>query len=287
MTNFQVVSPPKDRFYADPFLIRRDGKNYLFFEDYPFNFGKGMISFVEVDGHGTCSQPQVALEREYHLSYPFVFDHDGTIYMVPESLEARRVDLYRAAEFPRVWTLEKTLLEGVSAVDPTIFFHDGKFWLFVSGVASAKCINEDLHLFYSNDLYEKWIPHPKNPIVSDVRRARSAGHLFLHEGRLIRPAQDCSPRYGRAVCFNQIEELSETEYRERPIAIIGPEWHPANCGTHTFNQTATLQVTDGRVLIPRYQHNFRLAARRGVKLWPRADRRDRHSAPLPACSSAE
>ena len=287
MTNFQIVTPPKDRFYADPFLIRRDGKDFLFFEDYPFDFGKGMISFVEFDERGNYSQPRVALEREYHLSYPFIFEHDETIYMVPESLEARRVDLYRAAEFPRVWTFEKTLLEDVPAVDPTIFFLDGKFWLFVSGISSAKCINEELHLFYSSALYGKWMPHPKNPIVSDVRRARPAGHLFLHEGRLIRPAQDCSPRYGRAVCFNHIEELSETEYRERSIATIGPEWHPWNRGTHTFNQTENLQVIDGRVLIPGYQHNFRVPAKRPVKLWPKAERRDHHTAAVTACSSVE
>ena len=251
MLGFQILKSPNERFYADPFPIDKDGKTYLFFEDYPFDKSKGLISYVEVDESGSCTQPKVVLERAYHLSYPFTFEHEGEMYMVPESMEARRIDLYRAVDFPEVWTLEKTLIDNIPATDPTILFHGGKVWLFVSGVRSEACINEELFLFCADSLRGEWTPHPCNPIVSDVRRARPAGRVFMNNGELIRPAQDCSHDYGRAVCFNRIEVLTETEYRESSVSMIGPEWRTGNRGTHTFNQSETLQVVDGRRLVRR------------------------------------
>lgn len=286
MTGFHIVSPPSDRFYADPFLLNRDGRHFLFFEDYPFDHGKGVISFTEIDANGNCSPPEVVLEAAHHFSYPYVFEHDGEIYMVPESLATQTVDLYRAVEFPKKWTLEKTLLQNVSAVDPTILFHDGKFWMFVGGM-SKECLNEELHLFYADSLFGPWVPHEKNPVVSDVRRARPAGKIFCHNGELIRPGQDCSPRYGRAVALNRIEELSTSEYRETQIAIIGPEWSKWNRGTHTFNQTETLQVVDGRVSTCRFRFRLSPDKSRLARSSSRVPTRDCPQVITAPCASAE
>ena len=253
MQNFQIVESARHRFYADPFCIDRGGKSYLFFEDYPFDKGQGLISFIEIDNSGKCSTPEVALKRDYHLSYPHVFEHAGEIYMVPESLECRRVELYRATDFPRHWILEKTLIDNIAAVDPTILFHNGKVWLFVSGVRSKECINEELFLFFADSLVGQWTPHPCNPIVSDVRKARPAGRICFHDGKIIRPAQDCSQSYGKAITFHQIDALTDTTYHETPIATIGPEWHAKNLGTHTFNQSGLIQTVDGRVWMRKYR----------------------------------
>ncbi len=83
---FRIMRPPRDRFYADPFLIERNGRSYLFFEEYKFSSGKGLISCCEVDSVGNCSEPRVVLERPYHLSYPFLFSLQGEVYMIPETL---------------------------------------------------------------------------------------------------------------------------------------------------------------------------------------------------------
>src|SRR5262249_62387392 len=101
----------------------------------------------------------------------------------PDTLEKRQIQLYRAVNFPRQWTLEKVLIEGISAVDPTLFEHNGKFWLF-----AANPQNDELFLFYSDSLFGKWNDRPRNPIVSDLRRARPAGHVFFEHRRIIRPA---------------------------------------------------------------------------------------------------
>ena len=55
-----------------------------------------------------------------------------------------------------------------------------------------------------NFLTNKWTPHPENPIVTDIRTARPGGKIFIQDGKIYRPSQDCSIRYGRALNMNQI-----------------------------------------------------------------------------------
>src|SRR5208282_2032678 len=40
MTGFRILPIPPGHFHADPFLFRRNGKTYLFFEDFDFRAGK-------------------------------------------------------------------------------------------------------------------------------------------------------------------------------------------------------------------------------------------------------
>ena len=88
--------------------------------------------------------------------------------------------------------------------------------------------------FHAPSLEGPWHPHPRNPIVSDVRGARPAGP-FIHDGdRLLRPAQDCSGRYGRAVVFKEVLELSPTDYREVEVARLEPDWLARNLATHHY-----------------------------------------------------
>ena len=74
-----------------------------------------------------------------------------------------------------------------------------------------------------------------------MRCARPAGRPFIDQsGSLIRPSQDCSDSYGRAIVFNRIEVLSETDYRETTIGRLGPDWRRANLGTHTYSRSDDL-----------------------------------------------
>ena len=249
MGGFRIVTPPRDRFFADPFVVTRAGKSYIFIEDYFYKKKKGLISCIEIDERGECGKAEVVLEAPYHLSYPFVFEHGGEWYMIPETRENLTVELYRAVDFPRRWVLEKVLLKNVPAVDSTVFMHEGRVWLFLGGMAEKVSPNDELFLFSADSLFGDWRPHPRNPIVSDVRSARPAGALFFQNGQLIRPAQDCSTRYGFAVVFNRVDLLSESDYREAPIGRIPRQWCSGNQGTHTFNQNEAYQVVDGRMLI--------------------------------------
>lgn len=242
---YRSLRPPMDRFYADPFLFERNGVTYLFFEDLPYREHRALISCCELSPEGDPGAPFEVLRLPYHLSYPFVFEHGGDLYMIPETKENRTVELYRATDFPRGWQPVATLLSNIYAVDATIHEHAGKLWMFV-GLSNGRFSNSDeLGIFFAESLLGPWTPHPLNPVLSDVQRARPAGKLFVEDGKLIRPSQDCGKAYGYALNFSQVLVLTETEYREQPIARIEPGWLKHNLGTHTYNRSAQFEVIDG------------------------------------------
>jgi hypothetical protein len=246
------LSPPRDRFYADPFLIEKDGRTYLFFEDYSFASRKGLISCCEVDREGNCSKPRVVLEKKYHLSYPFLFKWQGEIYMIPETRDNGTIEMYRATNFPYYWTHEAVLMSNVLATDSTLLHHRDKWWLFTAGVFDHAPPEKILCLFFADSPMGPWTAHPKNPIVSDVCHARPAGCLYFEDGQLIRPGQDCSESYGYAVRLHRVDVLSETDYQETHFASIPPDWLPGSRGIHTLNQNGEFRVIDCRFMIPRF-----------------------------------
>jgi hypothetical protein len=246
-----TIMPPPGRFYADPFLFQRDGRRYVFFEDYDGTSGRAVICYLEIDERGRHCSPQLALRQDCHLSYPFVFAEGDDVYMLPETAGHRTVELYRAARFPGEWTLERVLLRDVTATDATLLRHDGRWWLFVALAADGGRPIDELCLFSSDSLHGQWEPHPLNPVVSDVRSARPAGRIFPRDGQLIRPAQDCSEAYGGRLVFNRIDVLSPTEYREEAIGAIEPAVETGNLRTHSYDSDGTYEVLDGFRMRPK------------------------------------
>ena len=246
---FKAIVPPKDRFFADPCVVQRDNGYYIYIEEFIYRSNKGHISVIEMDQQGRCKAPVKVIKEAHHLSYPFVFSHRDNYFLIPESGSTKAVDLYECVEFPFQWKFRLRLMEGVEAVDTTVFYHHDKWWLFTTIVENpgASDLNE-LFLFYSDELHStSWTPHPMNPVVSDVRSARPAGRIFVHDGRIIRPSQNSSRRYGFGVKMNEIRILDEKEYEEVEIQSIEPDWDKRLMATHTFNHAGNLTVIDGNV----------------------------------------
>jgi len=246
LSEFNKIMPPKDKFWADPHLIEVDGKNYIFIEEFLQAKNRGHISVIELDETGNWKAPVKILEKDYHLSYPFIFKWNGKFYMVPESRANRTIDLYECTDFPYQWKFKQCIMENISAVDTTIIHYAEKWWLFTAiAEIEAAAPNVELFLFYSDDIFsQKWIAHPKNPIVSDIKRARPAGSLFVEDGKLFRPSQDCSTDYGYGFDLNEVEILTETEYCERKKISIRPDWDKDIQATHTFAKCNNLTVID-------------------------------------------
>lgn len=244
---FNRIVPPRDRLFMDPFIIQKDNNYYIFIEELIRGSDRGHISVITMDEGGNYGKPVTVMEKSYHLSYPFVFEYGDDCYLVPESRANRTIQLYKCIDFPSKWEFQMNLMENIEAVDATLFHHEGKWWLFANIVENPGASSSDeLFLFYSEELHTKdWIPHPLNPVVSDVKRARPAGRVLVHEGRTLRPSQDCSQRYGHGVRINEITTLNEDEYDEVEIASIGPNWDKRVMAVHTFNCTGDLTVVDG------------------------------------------
>lgn len=246
---FVRIFPPKDRDWADPFVIYKNNKYYIFIEELIYTENKGKISVFEMDKNGNYTKPVVVLEKDYHLSYPFIFEECGEIYMIPETSHNNSIDLYKCVKFPTKWKLIKVLNDNILASDSTLLKYNEKYWLFTNyreqkGVSN----NDELFLFYSDNLLEgEWNSHPQNPIVSDVKCARPAGKIFVFKDKFYRPGQNCSNHYGYGMQISEIVVLNEHVYEENHVQSINPNWNKDIKSTHTLNFSGGLTIIDARV----------------------------------------
>jgi len=188
------------------------------------------------------------MHRSYHLSYPHVFTHEGELFMIPETHQARSVDLYRCTRFPDQWEFVAHLLSGNALVDATVVKRPEGWFLFAAGsFTGTGSLNEELYLFHSPELTsEDWQPHPQNPDVADPRWARGAGRIFEEDGRLYRPAQDCLMGYGKSVVLREITVLTADAFQERTVARIEPDRARKQTALHTWNRSEEWLFTDAK-----------------------------------------
>jgi hypothetical protein len=247
--HFQPLVPPRDRIWADPHVLYRDGRYYVFVEEFPFRTRRGHISVLTIDDQGRASTTTPVLQTDCHLSYPFVFEADGAVFMVPETASRRTIELYRCTRFPDQWRLEMRLMENVHAVDATLHHHEGRWWLFTNMVQPPGTSSwDELYLFWAEDFRtQHWQPHPWNPIVTDVSSARPAGKLFTLDGRLCRPSQNCSGHYGRGFNLSHVRTLTPLDYEEVIISRILPRWRSDLLASHSFSRVERLTIIDAQL----------------------------------------
>ncbi|WKK66839.1 glucosamine inositolphosphorylceramide transferase family protein [Lutimonas zeaxanthinifaciens] len=252
------IIPPEDRFWADPFVIKKFDTYYVFVEELIFSENIGYIVLIEIDQYGNYSQPKTILKKDYHLSYPFLIEDNDELYMIPESSEKNRIEIYHCTDFPLEWKLKKVLFKEIKAVDTTIFKHNNVYWLFcnISEMKGAPII-DDLFLYYSDSLLSaKWIEHPSNPIVSNSKNSRSAGAVFKKENRIFRPSQNCTNHYGYGIEIMEIINLTKTEYKEINFQSIRPTDLGKNCiSTHTINHNSGMTILDAQIKRKRLTKN--------------------------------
>ena len=243
MDEFHWLRDDGQRYYADPFPFDFKSKTYVFCEEYPLESRKGLISVFDINAEGLAASPARVLERPYHLSYPSVFEHDGHIWMIPETFANRSIELYRAKRFPHEWELECVLVDGVEASDATLLEYEGKYWLFAT-IAEGGSTWDCLAIWSASSLKGPWMPHAQNPVLIDSRIARPAGRFIKRDGKVLRPVQNCERHYGDGVTMREIVRLDEDHFEERRIddAVTGmvmPEGH-----VHTFNLSRRFELID-------------------------------------------
>ncbi|GKQ49668.1 hypothetical protein [Bradyrhizobium sp. Ce-3] len=242
---FEVLAADADSYLADPFPFRHQGHDFIFVEQYSYKKGRGCIAVAEVHRDGTVSGPRIVVEEPHHLSYPFVFERDGQIWMIPESGAARNVSLYRAVEFPYRWAREASLIDHVEVYDCTPLFRGGHYWFFVSPRRWKSTSWDVLNVYGAESLTGPWVPHAANPILIDASLSRPAGAFMEHRGQILRPVQNCLRGYGDAVTLCRIDALRLSAFAQTPTGVIRVE----GFGCHTYNRRSGVEVIDmfGRV----------------------------------------
>lgn len=235
---------PRRTFLADPFVVEHDGEHFCFVEEYSFDTRRAVIAVYRLET-GSAERLGVALETDFHLSFPYLFRYRGELYMCPESMGAGDVRLYRCVDFPLRWELDRILLPDVQAADTVIFDLDDRWWLLTTMDPSGQGNPaSELYAFSADSpLSDHWVAHPGNPLRIDTQ-ARNGG--FLEEaGMRFRVTQRQGfAVYGEGATIRQIISLDEHGLVEEPVAELRPDFKPGIHGVHHLHSDGTFTVFD-------------------------------------------
>jgi hypothetical protein len=240
------LRPSSNFFVADPFVWLSGNDVFIFVEEYDYSQRKGRVAVTRwspTEGFGPL---ETALEETIHLSFPFLFEFEGQVLMMPEQSERHELWCYSTSNFPHNWKKHRLIEAGLQCTDSVLLWHQDKWWLFYSKVV-GEAAEDNLYASYSSSPFGPWIPHPCHPLKTGLRGSRMAGAFWRDPtGALIRPSQDCSQIYGGSLVFHEILELTPTSFRESEINTLNASAFPKpwrdRC--HTWNTAGPWVVVD-------------------------------------------
>ena len=156
------------------------------------------------------------------------------------------IDLYEC-QIPFIkWKYKLTIMNKVNAVDPTLFFYHGKWWLF-TGMREVSGVYPDVELFLFFSIYYFQmngfhIHVIQSSLMFQEQDLREC--LFCTKEKLYRPSQNCLDFYGRGLNINEILYLNEIDYKEKKILTVHPGNRKGIKATHTYNYFSQLSVMD-------------------------------------------
>ncbi len=209
-------------FQADPFLFVKKDELFLFYE-LQYGFAPGQLVMKRTRDLKTWTNPVVVLREPFHLSFPYVFEDKGSVYMIPESEASSSIRLYKANSDLTSFTFVRTLLSqdyvsslNCNYVDSHIYKKEGVYYLFTSYMKEWKMTQE---LYFSHDLLnDEFRRHPSSPICISHEYGRNGGSLIVYDGKLLRVSQDCHKDYGDNVSLHEIIKMNESQYEEQLFA---------------------------------------------------------------------
>ena len=242
LTEYSNLASPGSGWCADPFLIEEAGRRYVFCELFEKARNKGAIAAGELVG-GKLIDMRVVIRSEYHMSYPCVFRHGGACYMIPETADGGRIELYRAVEFPYAWRLDSTLATGIRCVDVTVFGHGGLLY----AIGYKRTGRQNKVCLFRLDMEKKTLETICE--IDDSCTGRPAGNIMTWDGALIRPAQASFRKYGESIQFKEITSIGKESFAERTHSALDGKDVSIGDGKaadriHTINRCGNMEIID-------------------------------------------
>ena len=211
------------------------------------------------------TEPLPALEEDFHLSFPTVFDWNGEIWMLPETGSDHSLRLYRCRAFPTGWELVQrfatdeelcdailldrraealTILCSETKPDNQLYVRYRRYTLRHAVQESAALPPQGPFELVPDETYN--LQHRDFDLVS-----RNAGPLFVLGEQIIHPTQVSSTvDYGLYLQF-----LARRGSSEIPLCAATPQnvtitgIAPADLiGVHTYCRDDRLEILDARYL---------------------------------------
>lgn len=207
--------------FADPFIIRVEDDDFvLLVEEFKYNIRRGVISQLRIDRNDySIKEVKTVLDTGSHLSFPAYYRKDNKLYFYPESAERGATYLYEYDESEckarEICMINPNKVADTTLVElPKNVMGGGEFQF------STTYPNYDENLL---DIYSfsgtecPMVLPPVMTLKTELMTARNAGMVFNVNGKLYRPAQDCTNSYGECV------EIQEMKFDGNGISL-----HPVN-----------------------------------------------------------
>ena len=241
----KLIPNPKNSFLADPFIIEFQNNNYLFAEEYNFKNKKGVISVYKIYKNSS-ERIGIALEENFHLSFPYIFEFEKNYYMVPETNKVNEIRIYKCEKFPLRWKYEKTIMKSIKSSDSMIFSFNNYWWLITTFSNTGHNPDSELQIFYSEKgpLTNSWISFKKNPVFIDPEIGRNGG-IFFDDEKLYRVAQSFGfNAYGKKINIQEIIKLDPDNFLEKEYCAIEAKFLKNLIGIHHLHSNSNYTVFD-------------------------------------------
>lgn len=234
--------PYRDRFFADPFIIKENELFYfILVEEYLFWEEKGKITLLKVaKDNFLLIERKVVIEESTHLSFPFC-EMNG-ITVIPESVASGKTIEY-TIDTESMSVVSKRVILDEGLID-AVFYTDrnGEKWILTAKSDNPK---EDMYIYHY--VGQKYVPiNNGKAILKSIELSRSAGRLFEHDGKIYRPVQDSTGRYGKQTRIVRLDNLNDLCYEGKCLYVINAKGNPPYDETlHTFNVYNDYTIIDG------------------------------------------
>lgn len=199
----------KKYWFADPMLFKYRNNTYLFTEAFDTILQKGKLAVSKlVDGKFT--KPKIILNKSYHLSYPCVFQYQDKLYMIPETSQSHRLELYVGNETVDKWKRKLVLLKNVKYDDPTVVQVGEKYFIFCYEQKN----NHFSTFIYQLKPEQNWSIELIQKIDHAENKYRPGGRFFTINEDWYRPLQNNIKTYGESLRICKVlywEPYSEVE----------------------------------------------------------------------------
>jgi len=223
ISKFKEVGVEEGKFIADPFLYKKDGVNYVFYE--LCDYKKGIIVSSIINDDLSLTDTQTVVEFDKHVSFPFLMEFNDELYMIPESCKMGKIFILKCESFPNKWTIVNEI--PLSGKDTSVVEVNGVYYMFTT-IGN----NNNFTILYSDDILGNWSNHSTNN-YHNFRSKRNGGKVFKHGDDLIRPTQFDVRDYGESLSFNKIS-LTESDFQEQEILNLKSNI-PNTVGLHHYD----------------------------------------------------
>ena len=236
-----IKNPPKDKWYADPFLFEvTDSCFILFVEEFRYDHPVGRLAKLVVDRKSMkIVGEKILLDLPTHLSFPIYYREGEDVYIYPENSKSGSLNLYKYDKSQERFVFQSCLIKEPLA-DAVHFAGRGEHYIFATDARKEAGNNNELKIYRSARIDGEY--SLCQTVLFDTKVARNGGGVVSFGDEHYRVAQDCTKSYGYSMEFQKIVMDEEGNFSFKTVSKVLP--CGLQYGTHTFNVCGEWAVVD-------------------------------------------